>query len=153
MRQRASYSSRIPSATRMTVRFTAKGGGVFFRVSSAKAPEARPLERGNKGRPGATFRHPVFGDSEDWVTQPTRPFFFPACQGRQPGGQGRRHQRRAEIPTRGNPMSDLIEVKHEGIDGTARVPRRALKHMDGWKPVDPKVAKDLAAAEKKTEES
>lgn len=80
MHARASYSSRIPGATRMTVRFTAKGGGIFFRVNAAKAPHARPLERGNRGRGGASFRHPVFGDRDDWVNQPTRPFFFPAVQ-------------------------------------------------------------------------
>lgn len=30
----------------------------------------------------------------------------------------------------------LIDVKHKGIEGTARVPERALKHMPGWEPVE-----------------
>lgn len=78
MKQRASYSSRIPGATFMSVSFSARGGGVKFRVNAKKAPHARVLERGNLGGRAALFRHPVFGDMDNWVTQPTRPFFFPA---------------------------------------------------------------------------
>jgi hypothetical protein len=33
-------------------------------------------------------------------------------------------------------MTDFIEVKHEGVAGTARVPKTALKHMPGWEPVE-----------------
>lgn len=33
-------------------------------------------------------------------------------------------------------MTDFIEVKHDGVKGTARVPRSALKHMHGWEPVE-----------------
>ncbi len=33
-------------------------------------------------------------------------------------------------------MSTFIEVKHEGVEGTAKVPASALKHMPGWEPVD-----------------
>lgn len=80
MRRRASYSSRIPGATRMTVSFSAKGGGIRFRTIAARAPHARPLEMGNQGGRAERFRHPVFGDKEVWVTQPTRPFFFPALK-------------------------------------------------------------------------
>lgn len=78
MRQRASYSSRIPGAIRMSVSFAAKSGGLTIRVDSNRAPHARVLERGNQGGRAASFRHPVFGNRENWVTQPTRPFFFPA---------------------------------------------------------------------------
>lgn len=78
MRGRASYSTRIPGAIRMTVSFSAKGGGVRFRVNSGRAPHARVLERGNFGGRASQFRHPVFGNRDNWVTQPTRPFFFPA---------------------------------------------------------------------------
>lgn len=78
MRKRASYSSRIPSAIRMTTSFSARGGGVKFRVDARRAPHARVLERGNMRGRATHFRHPVFGDKETWVTQPTRPFFFPA---------------------------------------------------------------------------
>lgn len=78
MRQRASYSSRIPGAIGLTVRFTAKGGGIRIVVNSRRAPHARVLERGNLGRAN-TFRHPVYG-RDTWVTQSTRPFFFPALK-------------------------------------------------------------------------
>jgi hypothetical protein len=78
MRARASYSTRIPGAIGMRTSFSAKGGGVSFRVSVKKAPHSRVMERGNlKGRHG-TFRHPVFGDRQTWVSQPTRPYFYPA---------------------------------------------------------------------------
>lgn len=78
MRGRASYSSRIPGAIRTTVSFARRGGGVTIRVDSNRAPHARVLERGNDGSRSDTFRHPVFGDRDVWVSQPTRPFFFPA---------------------------------------------------------------------------
>ena len=79
MRARAAYSTRIPGAIGMTVNFSPKGGGVRFRVDHRRAPHARALEglRG-KGRSTGYFRHPVFGDRETWVSQPTRPYFFPA---------------------------------------------------------------------------
>ncbi len=83
MRRRASYSSRIPGAIAMTTSFSAKKGGVTFRVNAKRAPHARVFERGNLGGRHSTFRHPVFARSENrsdwtWATQKTRPFFFPA---------------------------------------------------------------------------
>lgn len=80
MKARASYSTRIPGAIRTTVSFAARGGGVKIRVDSNRAPHARVLERGNLGGRHDTFRHPVFGDTDVWVSQPTRPFFFPAVR-------------------------------------------------------------------------
>lgn len=80
MKSRASYSSRIPSAIRTTVSFSSKSGGVTIRVDTRRAPHARPLERGNHGGRADSFRHPVFGNRDVWVTQPTRPFFFPAVK-------------------------------------------------------------------------
>lgn len=79
MRRRAAYSSRIPGAIGLTVRFTARGGGIRLTVNSRRAPHARVLERGNLAGRAAVFRHPVFG-RDVWVTQPTRPFFFPALK-------------------------------------------------------------------------
>lgn len=69
----ASWSSRIPSAVAIGTAFSAKRTGVFVRVNSKKAPHARPLE--NSGQAG-TFRHPVFGNTDTWVAQQARPFFF-----------------------------------------------------------------------------
>lgn len=80
MKSRASYSSRIPGAIRLSVSFAKRRGGVHIRVNSKRAPHARVLERGNDGSRSTTFRHPVFGDKEVWVSQPTQPFFFPAIQ-------------------------------------------------------------------------
>jgi hypothetical protein len=69
----ASWSSRIPGAVGMQVRFTAKKVGVSVFVSRKKAPHARPIE--NAGRSGE-FTHPLFGDPSHPVRQPARPFFF-----------------------------------------------------------------------------
>jgi hypothetical protein len=76
MKRDSSWSSRIPGAILMRA---ATGGtvGVTFRVNSGRAPHARPYE--HDGAPG-TFRHPVFGNREVWVSQAARPFFYRAVQ-------------------------------------------------------------------------
>lgn len=76
MRNRASWSSRIPGAISVQSKFGPNVAGVFIRVDSSKAPHARAYELG-QGPGASTFRHPVFG-TDRWVTQETRPFFFAA---------------------------------------------------------------------------
>src|SRR5687768_7709415 len=76
-RSRAGWSSRIPGAMRVAVRFTGKGAGASVVVRAARAPHARPY--GHLGSAG-TFRHPVHGDRDVWVTQAARPFLFPAAR-------------------------------------------------------------------------
>lgn len=44
----ASWSSRIPAATKLTVRYSTKGASIRIIVDHNKAPHARPLEVGNK---------------------------------------------------------------------------------------------------------
>jgi hypothetical protein len=73
----AAWSSRIPAATKTKVNFGARSAGVLVFVDAKKAPHARPLEFGNK--PGFN-RHPVFGNRENWVDQPVRPFFIRAVR-------------------------------------------------------------------------
>lgn len=73
----ASWSSRIPSAVRAKPSFTARRAGVSIVVDAGRAPEARPLENGGKG---GNFRHPVYGNTRNWVSQPARPFFFSAVE-------------------------------------------------------------------------
>lgn len=75
VRGAASWSSRIPAATTMRTTFAHNREGVEVRVSARKAPHARPLEFGSQGNPGVV-RHPLFGDEDHWVEQPTRPFFM-----------------------------------------------------------------------------
>jgi hypothetical protein len=75
-RSRASWSSRIPGATRIAVRFTGKAAGASVVVSAARAPHGRPYE--HLGAAG-TFRHPVYG-RDVWVTQRAKPFLFPAAK-------------------------------------------------------------------------
>ncbi|MEV7804989.1 HK97 gp10 family phage protein [Microbispora sp. NPDC088329] len=78
VRANASWSTRIPGATRISSSFSRRSAGVAITVSGRKAPHARPLE--NLGRPGS-FRHPVFGDRQRWVSQAARPFLFQAVAG------------------------------------------------------------------------
>jgi hypothetical protein len=72
----AGWSSRIPGAIKPQV--LAKGMGV--RVAAKQAPHGRPFEglRGN-----SSFRHPVFGNRNVWVSQRTLPFLWPAVDANQ----------------------------------------------------------------------
>lgn len=74
VRSRASWSTRIPAATRLSVRF-ARDPGASIVVDDRRAPHAKYYE--NRGRPG-TFRHPLFGDRRHWYSQRARPFLGPA---------------------------------------------------------------------------
>ncbi len=75
-RARASWSTRIPGAVALSVRYGQRRTGVLLRVSAARAPHARAYE--GLGRPG-NFRHPRFGDRDaEWVTQARRPYAWPA---------------------------------------------------------------------------
>lgn len=71
-RSRAGFSTRIPATVKVKV---TAGGNIKIVAGGPNAPEAAPLE--NKGRAGV-FRHPVFGQRENWVEQPARPFLAPA---------------------------------------------------------------------------
>ena len=72
----ASWSSRIPAAHFLRVSFSANRPGVFIKVDHNKAPHARPFE----GILLWTFRHPVYGDRETWVSQRSRPYLVPALE-------------------------------------------------------------------------
>ena len=76
-RSNASWSKRIPGAIRITTSFSQKRPGISIVVSRTRAPHARPYEA--LGEPGS-FRHPVFGNRDAWVSQKARPFLFPAVR-------------------------------------------------------------------------
>lgn len=76
-RANASWSTRIPGA----IKISTLKRGVEIRVSRKRAPHARPYE-GIAG--GSTFRHPVYGNRDRWVTQQTRPFLEPAVRQHMP---------------------------------------------------------------------
>lgn len=75
MARRASWSTRIPGAIGVRVAFGQ--ARTTIRVDAKRAPHARPYE--GVGR-GASFRHPVYGNYDVWVSQGVRPFFFPAVR-------------------------------------------------------------------------
>ncbi|MDH2429318.1 HK97 gp10 family phage protein [Sphaerisporangium sp. TRM90804] len=76
-RANASWSTRIPKATKLSVSFAKRRPGIALTVNAARAPHARALE--NLGAPGF-FRHPLFGNRRRWVRQKTRPFLWPAAR-------------------------------------------------------------------------
>ena len=63
-----------------SIKVRVAGAGVSVVAGGGSAsPLAGLFEQGNKGRGGSdTFRHPVFGNKNIWVTQPTHPFLAPA---------------------------------------------------------------------------
>lgn len=77
----ASWSRKIPAATRVSVGFTKRNPGVAVVVNKNKAPSARPFEHG--GNDGM-FRHKVFGHEDRWVSQPARPFLAKALEAKAP---------------------------------------------------------------------
>lgn len=74
-RGNASWSTRIPGAIRVQVRYGRVRTGMLLKVSAAMAPHARAYE--GLGRPGL-FRHPLFGDWSTPITQARRPYAWPA---------------------------------------------------------------------------
>lgn len=78
----ARWSTRIPSATRLTTGFTTRSAGIRITTDKNRAPHARPYEHGGKV---GYFRHPVFGDESEprntwtWVRQEARPYMWPAA--------------------------------------------------------------------------
>ena len=71
-RMLASWSTRIPGS----VRLIARGLNSAVKAGGSAAPHAKPYE--HSGVAG-TFRHPVFGNRENWVPQKARPFLGPAA--------------------------------------------------------------------------
>lgn len=76
-KKNASWSSRIPGATRISVGFSKRTPGVALVVNKNRAPHAHAYE--NKGKPGK-FRTPLFGDRSHWVSHTARPFLHKAAE-------------------------------------------------------------------------
>ena len=74
----SAWSSRIPATVRVRTSFRENREGVKVVAGGPAAPHARPYE-GLSSR-GGTFRHPLFGNYDVWVSQETRPFIFPAAE-------------------------------------------------------------------------
>lgn len=73
----ASWSTRIPPSLAIRVSFARRGGAVYVQARRKRAPHARLFE-GIEGE--QSWRHPVFGNRNAWVRQPTRPFLVPALR-------------------------------------------------------------------------
>lgn len=72
----ASWSTRIPGATKLSVRFSKRFSGIAIVTNKNRAPHARPIE--NAGKTG-TFRHRNFGRN-DWSVQRAQPFQAPVAK-------------------------------------------------------------------------
>jgi hypothetical protein len=81
-RRNAGWSTRIPSA--ISVRGIADESRVRFglalHISAATAPHARAYEGISQQGSTGYFRHPVYGNTDVWVTQTSRPYAWPAVQ-------------------------------------------------------------------------
>lgn len=80
----ASWSSRIPGAISTGVSQSRRFPGAQIKVSKDDAPHARLYEFGS-GRRSRSFRHPVYGNRENWVEESTRPFIRPAIRAKGDG--------------------------------------------------------------------
>ena len=78
------WSTRIPAAirTRALVDDGRSRVGVELRVSKS-VPHARAYEGISQQGSAGHFRHPVYGNRGAWVSQPTRPYLWPAVRARQ----------------------------------------------------------------------
>lgn len=76
-KRNASWSRRIPAATKLSVSLTKRGAGMKISTSRKAADHAHAFE--HKGQPGM-FRHPVNKRKTVWVNQRARPFQWPAVQ-------------------------------------------------------------------------
>jgi hypothetical protein len=80
-KRRASWSSRIPGTVRVRTSFQENRENVKVLAGGPGAPHARPYE--GLSVMGDVFRHPVYGNKENWVSQETRPYLFPAAEANQ----------------------------------------------------------------------
>ena len=65
---------------------SAATGRVGFEVRvgvSEAVPHGRVFEGISQQGSSSYFRHPVYGNTETWVSQRTRPFLWPAVRGRE----------------------------------------------------------------------
>lgn len=81
VKEEASWSSRIPGSIKAKASFGARSTSVQIIADPAVAPEAAVLNHGGRG---GQFRHPVFGNRNNWVNQAARPFFETAVRRTQP---------------------------------------------------------------------
>jgi hypothetical protein len=84
-RLNASWSSRIPGATRLSVRFS-RNPGVDVITDGRKAPHASVYE--NDGKPGVKA-HPLFGNRRHRYRFAARPFLGPAMDAEAPDAAAR----------------------------------------------------------------
>lgn len=69
---------RMQRATRLSVKTVGRSASVSVMVDPKKMPDGqKSLPQYMEGAEGhARWRHPVFGDPDKWVQQPSHPYFF-----------------------------------------------------------------------------
>lgn len=90
------HSGKIAGTIKVRTRIQTQKAEVEIKAGSADVPEAGLFELGNKGgskSQAATrrgeFRHPVFGDRENWVNQAMHPFLAPTVKMKLPAATKR----------------------------------------------------------------
>lgn len=73
---------QIAAATQVQVKTFGRDTRVTLKVNGKKMPAGKGklgvYMEGSDGRRNAEWRHPVFGDRENWVPQDSHPYFAPA---------------------------------------------------------------------------
>jgi len=72
-KEKADFSTRIPA----TIKVRRRGTRVRVQAGGETAPHAAAFEHDGYG---GSFRHPVFGNYDVWVSQPAHPFLRPALE-------------------------------------------------------------------------
>jgi len=74
---RADLRALLAKATRVEVKLTGKQAGARIRVDGRRMPSGlRGLPKAWEAEAGARWRHPTWGNRQNWVQQRSRPLFY-----------------------------------------------------------------------------
>jgi hypothetical protein len=78
------HHTGLRRAVANSLAITAAGGRVAIQIRHSKLPEGKENLPNRMEGIGGPWRHPVFGDRETWVTQPSYPWFYPTMRADRP---------------------------------------------------------------------
>jgi hypothetical protein len=67
---------QMARAVKLEVRTTGREAGVRLRVDGRKMPDQKKALQSYMEGVRSRWRHPVYGNREVWVTQPSKPYFY-----------------------------------------------------------------------------
>lgn len=106
----AVYSRTVARSIVAQFSYSARTAGAQIVARRSRMPPGKQslptlFEYGSQGSGGRYIRHPVFGNTEVWVNQPIRPYFFKTI---------RRHERQVQAAL----IAVLTDVERELKGGT-----------------------------------